>query len=1079
LFSLTGARRAHLFLIVAAVCATQLLTLAAGQAAAQTLRVAKPEPDQLFARQKAGVLLHTSTTLRHLSASLNGRDVRNSFTRLRRGLWRGGFGPGKLKLGPNRLLFSTEDRAGNEEFVSHRFVVGKHRASYLSLRAPGRAAGGVVIVARMRSSPELRFRAQLNGKPTHGLFSPNFGRVRVARIGADDGLRFGRNVLRVTAAKRDGSFDVEQRTIFVRPDRPLVAAGPDRRSAGLKPVALDGRKSRPASAGGKAGASARRAAALDYRWEVVRAPRGSKARPADPTSARTTFRPDRVGTYRLRLTAGEGGRRGADVVTVREIENVPPIGVPIDTIAYTNTEAATTETAIAIGADTYPLGRLEGDRVQAVILDRETLELLAAPSYPGTAADAEALLKRIKGVGPRGLVAIANPSVRSDSQVDPRFQEVVEYLGAPPIPKVKAGASGWSAIGVPESGDGGDSAAGTNPDNTPYNEEGSLDGFLTRDSSGLFTFVPGSTVPFDTAVPGGAPMRNAIQVGGARHESGSLQCQGGDGAVQVLVLYAETLALDENGSRTFTTHGCGEGVAEQELLRLEEMLSDVATANQVGRGSKLVFLQTFGQSTEPVPGAAAEIASVLERLGGTAAVFASATGSYSLVGQFGISGFPLAEASSSLTGKPARNTGILEPNRLGSYVPAVSSPTGTAPFGLAAIAFQPAQPWPNTSAGELAALSYLAGKLELPAPTVENSCYVPAKPDVRSEYCNQNIAHEWRAKIGTVRRKAPYVSGRGFTEADLLSVKGELIGGPEPGEFGELAAVQDTWNTIDLLQKPFGAGGETGAVDLNSLAAQVEKALQPPRESEARGFWLNLLSGIGFVGSYFAPGVGETITGVISGALGVAALFANEPSGSPVLGEFTIGADDLAVELEANYATASRSLYKVGSLIVSDYGKLRAVAADPSLEFSAEEMEQMQSSLELGGREWIYQELFPTAYEAFSVAPGQVNPAVPASADSYECVDRGVEELRTKPFSAPADAQYRYESPTPTLGVLVAKGSPVPADEVVVRPVASPTAEMLEPVFRSAFSGGLGQYRPWFWREAFGFPGPGIKTVSC
>lgn len=97
---------------------------------------------------------------------------------------------------------------------------------------------------------------------------------------------------------------------------------------------------------------------------------------------------------------------------------------------------------------------------------------------------------------------------------------------------------------------------------------------------------------------------------------------------------------------------------------MASLLAGLNLAGGSTEGTKLVFVQSIGSPYDPA--AATDwnsIANQLVRLGGTASVFAEARESYALVGGLGVSGLPLTEASQTLTKKPARITGMLEPNR--------------------------------------------------------------------------------------------------------------------------------------------------------------------------------------------------------------------------------------------------------------------------------------------------------------------------------------------------------------------------------------------------------------------------------
>ncbi len=1080
-------RGAHLGLAVAAIAAAQLLLLTAPAAAVRPLEVAKPGGVRFVPEQKVGVLLHTAPRLRTLSVHLEGRDVRSSFKQLRHGVWSGGFGPGKLLAGPNHLFVSTVDRAGDEDFATARIVVGERHKGFLSLGVRARTASSVVAKLRLRSQPDLKFRARLNGRGIANRFRPSFLLRRTAHLGADDGLRFGRNVLKVIAVRRDGVYDVERRVIDVRRTRPLVSAGPDRLTAGLRPVALDGRRSKPAASG-------RGRLRLRHRWSVLSRPRGSRAKPARPNAVRTRFRPDRVGTYRLRLTVTDGrGRRGSDVVTVTEIENVPPIGVPIETMAYNGAhEEGDAEFGIRVGEETHWMkwGPPGLDAIQALILDRSTLEVLAAPTYRGLAADAAKLQKLIDRYGSRALVVISNPGAFANMEVSGAFKDVVEKLGTGYVPKLADPAdprSGWSVIGVPGSGDGADQGAGTNPGVL----SGNLRGYLARDSSGLFTFISGSTTSFDTSAPGSAAGHNTIRVGDGTYESEPLACPGAKGAFQVEVLSSETLepATKWSPSGTFTTNGCGNGPDGTEQAKMASLLNSVSPAIGDG-GYKLIFVQSIGSPRNLETGGQWNaLASALARVGGTAEVAASATSGYALVGQSGIANFPLTEASRSLSGAEARITGVLQPNDLGSRVPLASSPTAATPFDLAEIAYQPAQAWPHSQTpGEQAALAHVAALLDLPKPTVASSRYVPARPDVRSEYCNERLRGAWAGyagRIRTARCEARCQEKNGFSGADWENVRAELVGSGRPGEFSEFNAVHSTWKLVRALQAPFGASGVGAEVRLNALATQIEMAMEPPPSSEAEGSWLNMLGGLGNVASYFTGDDLEAFVGTLSGAIGVAAEFADGPEGSPLLGRFQIDAADVAVDLGQNYRTASGQIATVGELVVSDYGKLKALATDPALSgFTSNSAEGMTGKLETGSRQWAYETLFPTAYEALNLEPGQFNNPLPDGAGAFECLgvesgDAGPTEERYMPFSPSPDAQIHDDAPAATLGVLVERGSRLPVSGGERATPRSPAASLLEPLYKPVPQGGLGLHAPWFWRQAFGFPGPGVKNVNC
>lgn len=1068
-----------------------LAAMPAAGAQGRGLSVAKPRADQLIAGHgRVTVVLRTAPRLRKLAVKLGDKGVRKAFRQVRPGVWRAALSRGAMRRGANVIAASSVDRAGRRDFVSARFYLGLRRRGYLTVKTRRRVASSAVARIRMRRLPDLRFHARLNGRNVSGLFRRDFLRRRVAYLGANDGLRFGRNRLKVFAARRDGSFDVERRTIFVRRNRPLAVAGPDRLIAGGRPVVLDGRRSRPSLPPSPPGA-ARASRGFQYRWSVLRRPRGSKARPARPAGARTRFRPDLVGTYRLRLTATDpSGARGSDVVTVTAAENAPPIGIPVETIHSEPEGEGGLEYSIRVGSETFPLNRSGPgtNKIQAVFLDRETLELLDWTDYQGTAADAESLKEEIENEGNQALVIVSNPAdPQVDNQVSPAFAEVVKMLGAETIPRLekpygsRTTEPGWSVIGVPGSGNGATVGAGTNErDGECLGGCGNLRGYLARDGRGQFTYVSGSVTPFDTSASGGPTDLNRIEVGGTGYESTPLLCAGADGAFQVLILFSET--LEELANETFTTNGCNAESEASEAERMTKLLDDFAV--NFPTGPVLVFVQGMG-----TPRPAAELAAwapleeAMARVGATRRVFAEARQSYSLVGAAGIAGLPLTEASQSLTGSPAHISGLLQTNQLGSYVPLAASPTGSLPFDLAEIAYQPAQAWPySETAGEKAALTYVTELLGLKTPKVGYSCYVPPQPDVRSEYCNPKHEGEW---IGFANQLREAKCGRrcrhkhGFSSTDWENVKAELAGRDKPGEFFEFIAVEETWNLVKQLQAPFGVAGVNAVVNLNNLATQIKEALQPPKGSEARANWLNVISTILYTASYFEDlPISPEFFGAVGGALGVGALYANGPEGSKQLEAVQVEASKLAVELTGKLQLDSERIETVGRLLNSDYGKLKEVYEDPA--FAGFDPAAATDELETSGKQWIYETLPDAAYEAIRLEPGHLNSPLPQKATEYECEGEADNPSgfggEYKPFRAPANAEY----PAP-LGVLVERNAKLPSDGLHEQKPISPTASFFEPVYEPLTEeNGLGLYQPWFWREAFDFPeGAEIRSVRC
>ncbi len=358
------------------------------------------------------------------------------------------------------------------------------------------------------------------------------------------------------------------------------------------------------------------------------------------------------------------------------------------------------------------------------------------------------------------------------------------------------------------------------------------------------------------------------------------------------------------------------------------------------------------------------------------------------------------------------------------------------------------------------------------------ACYVPAHPDVRSEYCNLRYRNEWKGMGGELA-KAPFKPGLGFDEATWKALKEEL-----PTEFAD---VQGVWNLVTTLQGAFGIGSGSALVNLKQIALEIEESTAPPAHSEVAGWWLELGANLLSIASYYSFGVEEEIvqktTGTISGALFIAAQLIFGPQGAPAAETFKLQTADFATELSETYLHASQGLGLIGEILVSDYGKLSAVAQSGLLGINEKKLGKLEGVLGPGSRSWSYQKLLPSAYEAISLQAGEsYNRPLPETASEYECsyeVGGSGVEKEYKPFpKAPKHAQLRSKSPADALGLIVLGGSELPGKSFKAEPQMAPE-KLLEPIFKPESEGGLGLYAPWFWRSAFGYPSSKLKTVNC
>lgn len=421
---------------------------------------------------------------------VDNRDVTKRFKRVKGGrpakgsLYVGTLRRGKqIRRGFNRLVVGA-GKGGDRRYAARRFFVGKRRPG--TLKVSRRRHGDAALAVRVQAAKGQTFRhvrVWLNGKRvrtkdwvagerTPSSRWPRGRRAFRALFGADDGLRFGRNRLRITAWNEHGIYDSVTRTVRIGAKAPLVGAGKGRTLRVKRKVRLDGRSTKH-----------RRGTRVVYRWRIVGKPRGSKARLKRAGSARPVLLPDVHGTYRVRLTAkhvpaaaakrkGRGAGRASasaagpaavDEVTVEAKPPIAPIGTPIQTINQKG--------AIQLLGREYSAE--PGAWVQILALDRETLEVkrhisLGQASAVGSST-VEELSYTLSQFDERTLLilsggnrraSLAAPDQVEEEKLLERFIEALNYVGDmaggmgnmwKPTVQRAVSEGRWSLIGVPGS----------------------------------------------------------------------------------------------------------------------------------------------------------------------------------------------------------------------------------------------------------------------------------------------------------------------------------------------------------------------------------------------------------------------------------------------------------------------------------------------------------------------------------------------------------------------------------------------------------------------------------------------------
>lgn len=1040
-------------LIAMAVLGTGLGATPALSATGADPQSIRPSSGQLVTGPQVVVTVRTPRAVTAVTATLDGTKVTAPFREGADGVWRATLRRSALRPGTNRLTVRTRTSGGRTGRRVARFTYGTRARAFTGVRVSRATRGSAAVTLTTSADPRLRLRATLNGRAVTAVFVPRSGAQRTARLGADDGLRHGRNVLRVTAVRRDGTYAIVRRVFTVSESVPLVGAGPHRRTTPRETVRLTGRYVPPPGAD---------RGDVRYRWQVVRAPRGAKARPIAATDRAARFTPDKVGTYRLRLTVstGAGARSAAapavaDEVTVSSVADIPPIGTPVTTL--------TPDASIVIGGSTYAYDPNQ-DAVQAVVVDRATQEVLYQNAFEGTAGDVSTFLNQL-GQYNTPLVFLANLDFNNESIVDASWNKIIEAIGGTDIPDITSGnGGGWSIVGVPGTPAGSAFQNNGTATNSPDPTQGAMQGYLQLDANDAFAFVPAERFQLDLAAPGVPAGQNQMVVGSSTYASGPL-ADGGTactGGIQVVTISAENLIAA--GNQTFATNGCGAAADAANLQAATSYIQGLGAGSRAG--TLLVLVQTIGVPRDPATPASlwSSFATAVGGLGGTITAVGDGSGSYSLVAGLGISGFPLVEGSSAFTGQAARVTGVLQRARNGNFTPLVSSQTGNFAFGLATLAYQAPQP-ANPTAGQSAALAYIAQTvLDLDAPAQGDSCYVPATPDVRSQYCNSKYYDSWGGFAGQIRG-LPFPSGQGFTQQDWTTVTGQLA--PKEG-YSEFNAVQSLWSTIATAQ-----GTNTqDSVDAVAIAQQEAATIvgELTGASSTAGSWLTFLGDLSDAADRLAEVVSEDLggpLGFLAAGLLVSGDTANLPNGAPNLGAFNVAAADFAADLAESYGMATSELTHLGDLIVSDPGKLQAF--DQGSQYALNDTPALNTGLTLAAAQFGWKNLFPAAFQIVQLPQGTgINTGV-TDARNYQCsYQSGFGAGSYFPFT---NAQPSAQLLNPTLWVVVRKGAAIPNGSDRNTP-ASPPASLADPLFQPYSSGanGITQYgltKDWFYREAF------------
>jgi hypothetical protein len=910
-----------------------------------------------------------------------------------------------LHYGVNDAFAQATGRNGSRAIAHVRFIVAKRDDSLLRLTSFStqtaaaplqvgvRETTGTHVRAALSAAQGVSARVYVNDRRVDRGFSLQGGRLMVA-LGAGEGLRFGRNLVQILVHKthpykRQSSYDIESRTVYIPRNAPIASAGDDHTITGDRFVRFDGRATKLPP--GWTNPS--------FRWRIVSAPKGSKAKLRNASASRPTVVPDRAGVYDVRVSvrgtpprvsSGLGARDAAatgasnDTATLTEQPDITPVGLPLDTVSGS-------DRGILLGGQPVPGIQSSDTSINYAVLDRTTLQITNSGSVSGDVGGIQQLGTIVDQYsGSLGYLVVLNwDTFGTDIDAErPAFDALLQKIGASASDAGTASQSAQryklspgSAVGVP--GAAGGSAFVTV---TPYEQAGRLSGYLRLNgaigppgSSGLYDFVFTDAVDFDTETNQTrtdiSPAQLTIKVG----EKTYTEPNPGGGVSGFHLLVLDTNTLGDPYQQVYTTNAA-DGTEEKtgEVQRLASLLNFLDT----DRLGYLVILQGFG-APNGNDGPWDDVAKGIERLGGTRQVFdamnasdpralngedAKRRGPYAFVGRAG-STAPLAEASYSLNGEPGRLRGVLMRARNGRFEPMIAGPPrsdGQAPVNTELIhianqapqafpAFQDDQGRPIDAASAQAVQNFLGGQ------RVTGLCSAAVTVcDIRKTYY-QNYGAAWTLYANKLEdQKCP--DGPGFTAAQCNGIRTQLA-----DEVFDVAKVTHYFGR-DGLQAPFGAVGVSALANLTAISQEIKDAVIP---AAANNTPANVLTGLSILANVgYATPVTTPIAAGLYAAFALGAYFTRDNGSADLIGpKITTAASKLGVELADRFQQAGQNLNDLGRLIVSDYGKLTAVASKVDAQPGPGETDwrlgdpgQASNLIERAAKQTIYEALVPLAY---------------------------------------------------------------------------------------------------------------------
>lgn len=934
--------------------------------------------------------------------------------------------------------------------AAHAARSGRARGLVLSPTTGALVRSGVVRIAVRSGDQSRALTVHLNGVSLGGYFGLSRRGVRTLDASISQGLRRGRNVLRV----RVSSFGQPVRTatvhFAVKNTGPLVGAGRDRLVVVGDLTSLRGRVLSLTGTPPRA----------PIHWQLLpqsgSTASASSATVSHPYELDAGFRATAPGEYTLRLIAGRGRAARSDSVTFSAVD--PKRLIPIDTMVRQDGKPG-----ISVDGRIY-LAQPPADRrgiVQVLVLDRKTLGFISNTTY----TDTDRLAAAVRALDPSQLVIAAFQEADEAGSAPIPGEAIAKALasiGFPkddgPLPNI---GGTISAIGVPGLDPG---QANVNIDEHPdletgvRHDGGRMTGYLTPDANLEFGFISPQRIPFDHLFnfgksPAGCPPSGCDDVG-------------------FIVKDVDAKTLDVKATKFFSTDSRGLTASQQ------TMWANAMTAflNQIVAGD-LVGIETVSNPDAdksyraPVGAidrdAIVKLAAAVAKVGGTRNAFNSVARKsgpdsgvpvYSLLGWKGAAEGDGEEAAIGIdgAGQAPHLSGVLRRDLRYTFRPIQSSPFGAVPDPLSALVLeQPGtQPWPlDRDPGASRAVAYLGE-------------HVGLSRDPRAQYWLQTYDQATWNEFATEVKESSYpgLASVDFTNKAFLEARGELV--------TELRWVAKVRGFLAVLSSPFVGQALKGWADAKTLADNIYNDVRKP--SSITGLrWIQFTTILLKLLAVLPPPAGQIAATANLMDLGVWIAGANA-NGAPGGDELSFQADQIGDAIVRQALNAQQTYARLGDLIVSDYHKLKVVgthafcvrgdtSCPAGFSFDAEDKVEATTAISRAIERLAYEKLVPLGYHTFELNTSRqavygTDESRPPDIKHYQC--RGYNAFKDVPALAstallqeldPVDHRNAYQ-------VFVLAVPPGAFDHYATAPPDKVLARMFDPVSDSndPDAGGLG-----------------------